>query len=860
MLIFIFTRPHSSKEKIIMPIIPNLPHIKVNGYATNEPYEYPYTVKIDFTIAQRDRAIHGNRILAQLAQIRSRFEALEDEELPENIVRDDAIYVEFISDWELPMKFASLHSDAARPKYQVLKVSKEISPNEPFQARFRTLVMLTKGGISHFIKHVTDYINPEKDVQKLDDEGNITTVNPKNNALVANIEAIQMATLKEFWSDSPEIPFPDGNEVRWWEVWFRRTNNDDERFGKVMQNLQTIGGQIGESELTFPEHIVRLVRASADQLSASLLLLDNLAEIRNPQETAACFMREGIAGRENWIADLIGRTDVAIDDDSTFICLLDSGVNNRHPLINPFLPDDRLYAFNPAWGNHDSWTGEGHGTGMAGLALFGDLAQAFSTPGRILIRHGLESFKIKQYGVVNDPILYGTITQTAVNLPVITHPDNRRIFCLSITDGDFAFRGRPSSWSAMIDRVAFGDPAQAAPPQLFIISGGNVVTGLHGDYSSLNDTTSIHDPGQSYNALTIGTYTRMDRFDPAGNPGWRVLAPNGGMSPSNSTSLLWESQWPNKPDLVMEGGNMITDGTDVAHTPNLQLVSTRHLDQQLQFFGDTSGAAALASKMAAELVTAYPQFWPETVRALMVHSAEYTNQMLGGRTAATLTGAEKRTLLRRFGHGVPNLSRALYSASNSLHLVMERTIQPYQQIGTANPKYNEYHLYQLPWPADILSAELADKNVQLKITLSYYIEPNPGERRYANNFQYHSHSLDFMLIKPTEDLATFKRRVSKASEEEEEQEEVINRTGEIWNFKTARSRGSVKKDFVTISGADLSTRHVLALYPQNGWYRTRKKLGLANKQVRYSLIVSIETDEVEINIYNPVMELIAIPN
>jgi len=35
---------------------------------------------------------------------------------------------------------------------------------------------------------------------------------------------------------------------------------------------------------------------------------------------------------------------------------------------------------------------------------------------------------------------------------------------------------------------------------------------------------------------------------------------------------------------------------------------------------------------------------------------------------------------------------------------------------------------------------------------------------------------------------------------------------------------------------------------------------LANKQVRYSLIVSIETDEVEINIYNPVMELIAIPN
>jgi hypothetical protein len=263
--------------------------------------------------------------------------------------------------------------------------------------------------------------------------------------------------------------------------------------------------------------------------------------------------------------------------------------------------------------------------------------------------------------------------------------------------------------------------------------------------------------------------------------------------------------------------------------------------------------------MAAEIATAYPQFWPETIRALMVHSAQYTAAMLGGKGVDALNSPEKRSLLRRFGYGVPNLKRALYSASNSLHMIMERTIQPYQQVGTANPKYHQYHLYQLPWPADILKDSLSDKNVHLKITLSYFIEPNPGERRYINNFQYHSHSLDFMLMKPAEDLATFKLRVSKASEEDE-QGEVINRTGEIWDLKKARNRGSVKKDFVTISGADLSTRHVLAVYPKNGWFKTRKKLGLANKLVRYSLIVSIESDEVDINIYNPVLEMIAIPN
>ncbi len=846
-----------------MPLIPNLPHLKLTGYSNNEPYRYPGIVRIDFPLAQRNRAIHGNRILQQLNQIRERFDQLQEVELPENIVREDAIYVEFISEWQLPLNFSSLHSDVQRPKYQVLKIVQETTNEQPVQVRYRTLVMLTKGGISHFIKRVTEYIDPAKDVSKIDEFGNVTEVNPKNNVLIANIEAIQFATLREFWSDNPEIPFPTEDETRWWEVWFRRTSTDDEKLQQVYQNLEAIGAQIGASSITFPEHIVRLVRGSAYQLSNSLLLLDNLAEIRQPQETADCFMREGIAGRENWINDLIDRTDIAVDDDSVLICLLDSGVNNRHPLITPFLPDDRMFAYNTAWGNHDSWQGEGHGTGMAGLALYGDLAAAFSSANRIVIRHGLESFKIKQYGVDNDPELYGVITQTACNVPVIAHSGFQRIFCLSITNDGLAFKGRPSSASAAIDKIAFGDIHQGEPTQLIVVSGGNVVIGQHSDYPSLNDITSIHDPAQAYNALSVGTYTRMDHIDPVEWPGWRVLAPRGGMSPSNSTSLFWESQWPNKPDIVMEGGNMITNGNDVSTLPSLQLLSTskRHLDQQLQYFGDTSGAAALTAKMAAEIVTAYPQFWPETIRALIVHSADYTSEMLGNRDPSNLSPADKRTLLRRFGSGIPNLERALYSASNSLNLVMERTIQPYQQIGNNTPKYNDYHLYQLPWPADILRNELTEQNVRLKITLSYFIEPNPGNRRYANNFQYHSHSLDFMLIKPAEDLATFKLRVSKATEEEEGQEEInINREGEIWTLKKNRSRGSVKKDFINTSGADLSTRHVLAVYPQNGWFKTRKKLAKANEQVRYTLIVSIETDEQEVNIYNTIAELIAIAN
>ncbi|GGB22870.1 S8 family peptidase [Mucilaginibacter rubeus] len=843
-----------------MPIIPNLPHIKLEGFSSDQDYQYPHTVVDPAKIASQNRAIHGGQILNQLNQLQQDFEQLQNEVLPSNIVQDESIYVEFVSEWNFPLSFSSLHSDTAKPKYQILKVTKEVSDDEVPSERFKTLVMMTKGGISHFIKYVEDYLDPAKDNIKTNKDGQLVNNGPKNNKLFANLSLIQMATLREFWSDEFLMPFPDPEENRWWEVWFRRTDNDVFRTRRVMDNLREIGAQVGSSILTFPEHTVRLVKATANQLSSSLLLLDNLAELRNPQETADCFTREGYTSKKDWVKDLVNRTNVELDDNAVLICLLDTGVNNLHPLIEPFLPNNRMYSYNSAWGNHDSWHQGGHGTGMAGLALYGDLTDAFTTPSRITIKYGLESFKVKQFDVVNDPELYGVIMQNAVNLPASVEPDNRRIFCLSICDPDTAQRGRPSSWSAMIDKLAFGNAENFEQEQLFIISSGNVFTNNHDDYTDLNDTSSIHDPGQSYNALTVGTYTMKDRLDPDEDPGFTLLAPRGGMSPSNSTSLIWDNQWPIKPDIVMEGGNLTTNKKNVSNSDSLQLISTsKRLDQGFQLFGDTSGAAALASKMAAEIATQYPELWPETIRALMVHSADYSPRMLGNKRTFPASTNEKRLLLRRFGYGVPNLERALYSASNSLNLVMERSIKPFEQEGTKDPKYNDYHLYQLPWPAEILMNELAAANVRLKITLSYFIEPNPGDRRWANNFQYHSHGLDFMLIKATEDLDTFKKRVSKASEEESEEAEAVDRKGEQWSLKTSRNRGSLKKDFVTTSGADLALQNVIAVYPKNGWYKTRKSLKRANDTVRYSLIVSIDTDETNVNIYNSVLNQITVP-
>ena len=145
-------------------------------------------------------------------------------------------------------------------------------------------------------------------------------------------------------------------------------------------------------------------------------------------------------------------------------------------------------------------------------------------------------------------------------------------------------------------------------------------------------------------------------------------------------------------------------------------------------------------------------------------------------------------------------------------------------------RQNQYHLYELPWPADVLRNEIGDNDATLKVTLSYYIEPNPGNRQYASSFRYHSHELDFKLIKPLESPADFKRRISAASIlTEENEDDSVDTTSEIWAIRErVRSKGSIKKDFITTSGIELSRRNILAVYPKNGWYRTRKKLGKVN--------------------------------
>src|SRR5690606_8092194 len=152
---------------------------------------------------------------------------------------------------------------------------------------------------------------------------------------------------------------------------------------------------------------------------------------------------------------------------------------------------------------------------------------------------------------------------------------------------------------------------------------------------------------------------------------------------SNTTSVEWGRTWCRKPDIVMEGGNYAQQREAVLAPDSLFMLSTSKggiLNRWLTTFGDTSGATALASRLAAQLYYRYPNLWPETIRALIIHSAEWTQEMLGlgNSNIGQLEQVRRISLLQQVGYGVPNLQQARSSAENSLTLIAESALKPFK--------------------------------------------------------------------------------------------------------------------------------------------------------------------------------------
>lgn len=681
----------------------------------------------------------------------------------------------------------------------------------------------------------------------------------KGTDVIGTVESIQTALVEAMWiGDKNKIP---KEAPMWCEVWLRYDRKEKLEAVKndFLQLCEQMQIATKNQSIIFPERMVVGIQANYGQLLALLESSSKIAEFRKMVSPTSFFMQLTPAEQRKWSKEFADRI-ITDDLGSVSVCLLDTGVNNGHPILEKVIQDNDCHTIEPSRGVGDM---VGHGTNMAGIAAFFTLEDKLESMDVIHAYHFLESVKMLDKPDDNPEELYGELTSEAVSLAEIENPDVNRVICMAITaETGITQDGRPSSWSGAIDSIISGANEEEENYRLMFISAGNTTLSEmqeSGDYQTAIINHSVENPGQAWNAITVGAYTQLDQIEDSGFGGYEAVAKAGDISPYTSTSMMWDyKKWPVKPEVVLEGGNVAHSESDNFYTEadDLSLLTTGHQYLQGNPFDVirmTSSATAQASWMAARIWRQYPRLWPETVRALLVHSAEWTPQMIHNIVGKEkMTKADYRRLLRICGYGVPNLEKAMWSASNSVNLVIQDELQPYMKKENGSISQNEMHIHILPWPKELL-LDYEDMTVKMRVTLSYYIEPGPGEIGWKDKYRYPSCRLLFDVNNPMEDRENFTKRISKAMREDEDDKGEIKNDSNRWLLGTNnRNVGSIHSDVWEGTASQLSESNMIIIYPKVGWWKSRPYLNRYHSKVRYSLVVTLETPKVDIDLYTAI--------
>ncbi|MBQ0143272.1 MAG: S8 family peptidase [Prevotellaceae bacterium] len=681
-----------------------------------------------------------------------------------------------------------------------------------------------------------EWLNGKLDEYEVEPEIN---KNRKSSVVIDAMKGVDVTTLSSFFECEEEYKRVT-NHTSEYELWLP-SDVDINEAKSAMSKLNIV---VGNDVIAFEDINVVLIKATKIQLERLIHVIKPIYEIRH-YHCPSVLTGASFSDDRQWV-DLIKNDIVKAKGNLSRIGILDTGVNNKHPLLSSFLPDDRCVTVKKAeLGLKDK---ANHGTLSAGLAIYGDLSDVINLPSKLLITNELASVKMFHDNNTseNEQEHKAIVTLHAIDCSSHMGAD---IMVSSVTAED-SLRGIASATSAAIDKKLY----ESEGKQLLMLSAGNRRNDKGIEYPSFIDNETIQDPAQAWNVITIGAMTKKVAVKDPEMKGVRIVAPAGGPSPITTSSSLWGDSNAIKPEIVMEGGNAYwSSGNEFAYHSDLDLVSTnaKILERNFGYFNATSAAVAMAAKLAGEIKYHNQNLSALSIRALMVHSAEWTDTMkqLYKNDNGDL---DKDALMHVCGYGTPNRNKAILSSDSNVTFVNEEIIRPYTLKDKASElSFAQMHLYKLPWPKEVLSG-LGDKIVRLKITLSYYVEPSPGEREILNKYKYASTGLRFDVNCPTETEEQFKARVSHVIQDDVR---TLKNDSSRWGIGIQRrNHGSIHSDYIEDTASNISECNMIAVYPATGWWKSRKNK--KDAEINYSLVVSLEAPETDI--YTSVMQKIEI--
>ncbi|SMP80331.1 S8 family peptidase [Noviherbaspirillum suwonense] len=560
------------------------------------------------------------------------------------------------------------------------------------------------------------------------------------------------------------------------------------------------------------------------------------------------------------------------DDDAPSVCIIDSGIQEAHVLLQPGIDQATSHCFLPgeaATAVADEVAPGGHGTRVAGAVLYGEDVPAGGAP---QLPFWIQNARVLDAQNAMPVELFPPEALRRSVERFNDSPRKTRIFNHSINSRSYCRTRYMSSWAAEIDQLcnerdvlivqsAGNLPLQGVPPFLGIADHLNAGR-AYPSYLEEN-AARIANPGQSLQALTVGSIA----YDAAELGAWRTFAKHAA-SPSafsRSGPGIWNVI---KPEVVEYGGDAVrtnneppdiqAGGVVPAACPNL-VRSTLHgpgpaADRDT---AGTSYAAPKVARIAAQVQRVLPAEPALLYRALVVQSAqwpEWAEDLLSRlrNPPPGMTFAEKQALFaaassafRCLGFGVPDEARATTNTDHRTTLITS---------GDTGIHAGECHVYQVPIPAE-LRQQADEFDIRIDVTLSYVAQPRRTRR---NLRRYLSTWVDWKASKLGEGLHDFRVRAMK---------DVSNgaaplpgstlpwvlhekpQDGLIRDFK--RNSGTVQKDWAVVRSNSLPDHFCIAVVGHQGWSHD------PDSTARYVLAVTFEILGGEIIIYGPLRTAIA---
>ena len=672
---------------------------------------------------------------------------------------------------------------------------------------------------------------------KLDAYSNSANVeNRSSRKLIDALDDVTSITLKSFFTVPGDYETVS-DSFEEYELWITGSDPNTE---DIKNRIASIGVEYRNRTLIFDCMSVILVKANREQLDKLPQVIDKISEIRKFRRPSILTnLDNGMSESREW--ECLIRECVPVEDDLVKVGVLDSGVNHNHPLLYPYLPDNRCHS---ALADGNLRDRANHGTGMAGLVLYGDLTDAIYDRNIKPVTNELVSVKVIANGTNPD----ATDEHTAIILEDAirqSEEDGANLMTLAVTAVE-STEALATATSAAIDETLYNG---GNPESLLLVSAGNVDRSDGVDYPDYLWNNSVEDPAQSWNALSVGAFTEKIMIDDAEYEGRQMVAPRGGVSPFSRTSKLWDKNMLIKPEILMEGGNAFWDGQGNFQWHDDLMLATTDAREFCTFsaFNATSAATALAGRLAGAIKHYNPELSVLSIRALMIHSASWTEAM---KEMCTVNGQlDKDLLMHTCGYGVPDWNKAVATHESCVTFVSEGELKPFAQSGS-ELKHVNMHLFKLPWPKDVLLA-LGETEVTMRVTLSYYIQPSPGIKGKLKKFSYPSELLRFEVSTSQDTEETFIHRVSNTATEGEN---VLGNDTNRWRIGiNRRNQGSIHSDFICEPAAQVAAYDKIAISPATGWWKTRGSM--LDRGVKYSIVISLETPDVDI--YTPISQLIA---